>query len=40
MYFYCKACGALSDTLPESYLGIPKDLCDECEALKDLGWLE
>ncbi|MFA5870430.1 MAG: hypothetical protein WC842_00875 [Candidatus Paceibacterota bacterium] len=40
MYFYCKSCGHLADTLPESYISKPKDLCDECQALKDLGWLE
>lgn len=40
MYFYCKACSALADVLPESYLSTPKVLCDECQALKDLGWLE
>jgi hypothetical protein len=39
MYFYCKVCGALSDTLPESYIGRPKELCNECKALKDQGWL-
>ena len=40
MYFYCRSCGHLSDELPESYTGTPKKLCDECQALKDLGWLE
>lgn len=40
MYFYCKSCGHLSDVLPESYVGKPKKLCDECQALKDLGWLD
>ena len=41
MYYYCKSCGALADTLPENwFLGSPKKLCDECQALKDLGWLE
>ena len=39
MYFYCKSCGALADTLPEMYTSIPKSLCGECQALKDLGWL-
>jgi hypothetical protein len=40
MYFYCKSCDGLADTLPESYVSSPKKLCDECQALKDLGWLE
>jgi len=40
MYFYCKSCGGLADVLPESYISPPKKLCDECQALKDLGWLE
>jgi hypothetical protein len=40
MYFYCKACGHLSDIKPESYITAVKKLCKECQALKDLGWLE
>lgn len=40
MYFYCNSCGHLADELPESYTGKPKKLCDECQALKDLDWLE
>lgn len=40
MYFYCKSCGHLSDSLPENYMGKPKDLCNECQSLKDLGWLK
>ena len=40
MYFYCTACGGLADTKPETYTDSPKKLCDECQALKDLGWLE
>ena len=40
MYFYCKSCDGLADTLPESYISPPKKLCDKCQALKDLGWLE
>lgn len=40
MYFYCKSCGHLADTKPESYTTPPKKLCGECQALKDLGWLE
>jgi hypothetical protein len=40
MYFYCISCGHLADELPEGYMSGPKKLCDECQALKDLGWLE
>lgn len=39
MYYYCKSCGYLSDTLPESHLSRPKRLCVECKALDDLGCL-
>jgi len=40
LHFYCKSCGHLADVKPELYLTDPKRLCDECQALKDLGWLE
>lgn len=40
MYFYCKSCGHLADTKPESYFTPVKQLCGECRALKDCGWLE
>jgi NAD-dependent SIR2 family protein deacetylase len=40
MYYYCKSCGGLADTLPECHISTPKSLCDECRALKDLEWLE
>ena len=40
MYFYCVSCGHQSDALPETYTCTPGKLCDECAALKDLGWLE
>lgn len=40
MYYYCESCGHLSDMLPENHVGEPKRLCDECQALKDLGWLK
>ena len=40
MYFYCRVCGHLADTKPESYMTPPKKLCDECQKLKDAGWLE
>jgi hypothetical protein len=40
MYFYCRSCAHLADTKPESYIHPPKKLCDECQAMKDCGWLE
>jgi hypothetical protein len=40
MYFYCLSCGHESDVKPENYLTAPKKLCGECQALRDLGWLE
>lgn|GEM_PF-1744216 len=41
MFFYCTSCDDLADELPENYfISKPKKLCDECQALKDLGWLE
>jgi hypothetical protein len=41
MYYYCTSCGHVSDTLPEAwFLGTPRELCTECAAMKDLGWLE
>ncbi|HAU07555.1 MAG: hypothetical protein UW46_C0007G0019 [Candidatus Yanofskybacteria bacterium GW2011_GWF1_44_227] len=38
MHFDCLSCGA-DIQVPESYTTRP-NLCDECQALKDLGWLE
>lgn len=38
MYFPCVACGDLIG-VPENYLTKPS-LCRECQALKDVGWLE
>jgi hypothetical protein len=40
MYYYCILCGGLAETLPECHTSKPKKLCDECQALKDLGWVE
>lgn len=40
MYFYCISCAGLADRLPESFTCTPKRLCEECQALKDMGWLE
>ena len=40
MYFYCKSCGHIADIKPESYITAVKKLCDECQAMKDCGWLD
>ena len=41
MYYYCKACGHIAETKPEGwFVNPPRKLCAECQALKDLGWLE
>jgi len=40
MYYYCISCGHLADKKPEVWILPPKRLCDECQELKDLGWLE
>jgi hypothetical protein len=43
MYYYCQSCGHLVDILPENWdprFTQPKRLCDECQALKNLGWLK
>lgn len=37
MYFPCIACGTLIQ-VPEDYIDRPQ-LCRECQALKDVGWL-
>ena len=38
MHFDCSCCGA-DIMVPENYIIRPK-LCDECEVLKNRGWLE
>lgn len=40
MFFYCLACGYVSDQKPELYVTEVKKLCAECAALKACGWLE
>lgn len=40
MYYYCISCGHTADVLSEGHWGSPRRLCEECQALKDLGWLE
>lgn len=39
MYYYCKSCDE-SMILPEDHTCPVPVLCDECRALKQLGWLE
>ena len=39
VYFPCVRCGELIE-VPENYIDPPTPICDECEALKVLGWLE
>jgi hypothetical protein len=39
MYYYCISCGALADQLPETHMSRPKKLCNECQEMKDNGWL-
>lgn len=38
MHFDCIGCSA-DIVVPESYVSKP-DLCGECQAMKNLGWLE
>jgi hypothetical protein len=41
MHYYCLSCGHLADVKPEGWFRtLPRKLCDECQALADLGWLE
>lgn len=40
MYYFCNACGLQNIVLPESHIQMPPRLCNECSALKELGWLE
>jgi hypothetical protein len=39
MYYYCNGCGE-GMVLSESHLCPAPTLCEECKALKNLGWLE
>lgn len=39
MYFYCVSCGAVADVKPEAFFTPPRTLCQECDALKECGWL-
>lgn len=39
MFFNCIACNAVF-SLPEDWIPPRRQLCEECEALKSLGWLE
>jgi hypothetical protein len=39
MYFACISCNGVAESCPESYTWIPRKLCKECQAMKDMGWL-
>lgn len=39
MYYYCTSCNH-EMKLPENHTCPAPDLCDECKAMKMLGWLE
>lgn len=39
MHYYCKSCNG-EMILPEAHTCAVPTLCDECKALKELGWLE
>ena len=39
MYYYCHECGE-EMILPESHTCPAPQLCDECKALKENGWLD
>ena len=39
MYFYCKYCGHLSDTLPENYVTPPTKVCKDCREMVKAGLL-
>jgi hypothetical protein len=36
----CISCGHESDVLPEGFINQLQKLCKECQALKNMGWLE
>ena len=40
MYYYCRACGGLSDVLAESDFSSPKRYCKDCQKLIDQGILK
>lgn len=33
MYYYCRFCGAHTETLPETHWNAPKITCEPCKAL-------
>jgi hypothetical protein len=37
MYYYCRFCGAHTETLPEGHWGAPRVVCDPCKVLRDHG---
>jgi hypothetical protein len=37
MYYYCRFCGAHTETLSEGHWGRPQTVCDPCKILRDHG---
>lgn len=37
MHYYCRFCGAPTETLPECHLGKPCTCCDPCKVLHEHG---
>lgn len=41
IYYGCIACNGVAEVKPENWVfGSVKKLCDECQALKDMEWME
>lgn len=40
MYFFCKYCGWLADTVPENYIFDPHETCSQCDGLEEEGILQ
>jgi hypothetical protein len=40
MFYCCIGCGLQNIVMPEGWFRSKPDLCEECTALKGLGWLE
>lgn len=39
MYYYCQPCGQVI-VLPEAHTCVVPECCDECQHMKDKGWLK
>lgn len=40
MFFYCRHCDILVESLPEDYLFPPRKICSQCKGLEKEGWLK